>query len=212
MSQVIIESRKKGNGLVALPCKRNGKTNVINLYAGHNSIAVEDWEAVRNLPQIQRYIRKNILVEVNVTEAKEPSKDNTAKYLSFEEFVENIAGGDEGFKPEQGGHFLITLDDRVDEKLLPKKQKSFRIKASTEDARLAAYGSYLKKMGGKPTPKIKTSKLENMEMEDVEEIIKDCYNPDTLAGWIKDVKKDSIRLLCTQQKERIEKYSGVKKD
>jgi hypothetical protein len=212
MSSVIIENTKKGNGLISIPLKKSKTKRTskeIKLYGGMNSVPKVDWESVRSLPIIKHYLKKSVLIEKNVSEVKEPSKDDLSKILSLEDFMEKIATGDLGVKPEQNSHYLVSLDEKVEAKYLPNGVRTFRVKASAEDARLAAYGQYIEKMGGKPTTKIKVKALDDMDIEDVEEIVKETYNPDTLNGWSKS-KKESIKHLVTVQKERIEKFEGKK--
>jgi len=219
MENVIIDNKKAGHGLIGLPsikAKIDGKVIVkeFSLYAGHNLIPKAVWEEVRKISVIQQYIRKGVLIEVNVEgEVKAPEQAQVNKILTLEKFFEVIAAGGDGVKPETGGHFLVTLADTVDAKQLPPGEiRSFRVKSSSEDAILSAYGLYLEKMGGAPSPKLKVRDIEKMDLDEAEEIIKDTYNPETLATWKKKFKDESLRVCVLNQIDSIEKFDGKRKE
>jgi len=206
MDNIIIINRKKGNGLIGLSHKKKE----YKLYAGHNELPVEVWESLRKLAVVQYYIRKRVLEEVNVKEIKEPTTQELSKYLSLDEFCDAIAPGELGIKPEAGGHYLVTLSEDVQK--VAGNLRVFRVKASDEDVRLKAYAAYMKSMGGRPNVKISIKKLESLDAEQVEEIIKDTFNPDTLKSWKKNLKKDSYKALVFEQEKAINDYKGPKSD
>jgi hypothetical protein len=219
--KVIIENKKAGHGLIGLPAINvrvgtAGKSRVkaFSLYAGHNELPVEVWEVVRTLARIQNLIKKGVLIEVNLDGApKAPTADEKNRILTLDEFFAGIEAGENGVRPEHGGHFLVTLDEKVKPNQLPTGGiRSFRIKASSEDAIIVAYGEYVIKMGGKPTPKIKVKTLESMNLEEATEIIKDTYNPKNLKNWEKTLKGADLRVLVLNQIESIKKYEGPKSE
>lgn len=213
---MIVNWKKPGAGALVLPCMKDGLClKKITLLPGHNEIDTEDWLMARD--QCKRHIGRGLLEALEKIEVKEPVKadkvatENDTKLELIEESF-----------PAKAMIVWLRENDHYEGLALLKKEqtgkkplsKDWMIPYFTDNPELwEDYLGSLEVVGKdisdetetKPEETITAITLQDMEVPEAVEVIKETYNLETLEKWKSETGVESMRLEIMNQIELVNK-------